>query len=330
MAERPLLILPTPEPIVLPPGPRGGGEIRKPPRDVQAGRFQPSFQRLRRVLDGNAAGAMELRDDPSSLAPERVIVFEIAGSVGNFVKAVTRVPGLEFMGELETEAPPDELFAVEDTRKGRKGEVRKDKAVPGRFYLAMPDVEAFRQLLSLWERWSRGERLGTGYTPFEHVFAQLRVLRPWGAQDRILDETITYWRAEIAENPDRAVRTEVELWFHQGVPQRREASRRFAAHVNDARGRIVHETIISEIAYHGALIDIPAQAVAALIERQDVHLALADEVWFLRPQSVLVSELEPEDIEELCRGFVRWLMDFKRLTDEFTMEVSDAAAKRKR
>lgn len=297
MADRPLLILPTPEPIAPPRGGGGGGQIRKPGRDAQVGRFQPVFQRLRQALDGGAAGAMELRDDPSSLAPDRVIVFEIAGTVDDFVKAVARVPGLEFMAEYETEQPPDELFAVEDTRKGREGQDRDDKDVPGRFYLAMPTTGAFNELLSLWERWSRGERLGRGYTPFEKVFDQLRVLRAWGAADRILDETIAYWQEELARAPDRPVRTEVELWFYPNEAGRQDASGRLAAHIAEAGGRVVHETVISEIAYHGALIDIPAQAVPALMQREEVHLALADEVMFLRPQSVLLNELEPEDIE---------------------------------
>jgi hypothetical protein len=204
---------------------------------------------------------MEFRDDPSSLAPDRVIVFEIAGTVGDFVKAISRVPGLEFMVEYDTEEPPDELFAVEDTRAGREGEVRDDKSVPGRFYLAMPTTGAFDELLSLWRRWSRGERLGKGYTPFEHVFAQLRVLRAWGTEDRILDETVRYWQEEIEREPERPVRTEVELWFRHTEAERQEASRRLTAHVNEAGGRIVHERVISEIAYQGALIDIPAQAV---------------------------------------------------------------------
>lgn len=297
MADRPLLILPTPEPIAPPRGGGGGGQIRKPGRDAQIGRFQPVFQRLRQALDGGAAGAMELRDDPSSLAPDRVIVFEIAGTVDDFVKAVARVPGLEFMAEIETEQPPDELFAVEDTRKGREGQDRDDKDVPGRFYLAMPTTGAFNELLRLWERWSRGERLGRGYTPFERVFEQLRVLRAWGAADRILDETIAYWREELARAPDRPVRTEVELWFFPNEAGRRAASERLTAHIAEAGGRVVHETVISEIAYHGALIDISAQAVPALMQRTEVHLALADEVMFLRPQSVLNNELEPEDIE---------------------------------
>jgi hypothetical protein len=298
MAERPLLILPAPERSNPPRGGGGGGTIRKPGRDLQVGRFQPVFDRLRQALDGGAAGIMELRDDPSSLAPDRVIVFEIAGSVANFVKAVARVPGLEFMAEYDTEEPPGELFALEDTRQGREGQVREDKMVPGRFYLAMPTAGAFDELLRLWRRWDRGEPLGTGYTPFEHVFDQLRVLRPWGPQDRILHETIRYWHEETEREPGRPVRTEVELWFHQADADRRGASGRLVAHVAEVGGRLVHEAVIPEIAYHGALIDIPADALPALMERREVHLALADEVMFLRPQSVLVNELELEEIEE--------------------------------
>ena len=299
MADRPLLILPTPKQIDPPSGSRGGGgDSRKPSRDVQAGRFRPIFQHLRNFLDKGGPGIMELRNDPGSLAPERIIVFEIAGSPGDFAKAVARVPGLEFMGEAETKTPPDEHFAVIDTREGRKGLVRDDKDVSGRFYLAMPDVTALKQLVRLWERWALGEELGKGYKPFAHVFAQLRVLRPWGIEDRIPDETIAYWREETEENPDRSVRTEVELWFHQMETRRRRASGLFARHVNESGGRIVDELIVDGIAYHGALVDIPAREVEALIERQDVRLALADEVMFLRPQSVLTHDLKPEETEE--------------------------------
>lgn len=298
MAERPLLILPAPESITPPRGGGGAGAIRKPSRDNQVGRFAPVFQRLRTALDGGTSGAMELRDDPSSLAPDRVIVFEIAGTVGDFVKAAARVPGLELMAEYETEEPADELFAIEDTRKGRAGEIRADKAVPGRFYLAMPTAAAFAELLSLWDRWSRGERLGRGYTPFEHVFSQLRALRPWGSEDRILDETVRYWKEEVARDPERAARIEAELWYHVDEVKRRKASQELAQHVTEADGRIVHETVIGEIAYHGALIEIPARSVEALAARQEVHLALADEVMFLRPQSLLLNELDADDVDE--------------------------------
>jgi hypothetical protein len=97
MPARPLLVLPRPNLVAPPPGPRGGSRIRLPTRDRQISEFGPIFARLRDVLD--RAEALELRSDPSSLAPDRVIVFEIAGTITNFLNAAAKVPGLEFMAE---------------------------------------------------------------------------------------------------------------------------------------------------------------------------------------------------------------------------------------
>ena len=302
MAERPLLVLPGPTLVPPPKLPGGGGKPHLPTKDKQIGRFGPDFTRLREVLDRGEAGSMALRDDPTSLAPDRVIVFEIAGSVDDFTRAVSKVPGLDFKAEYDTEEPPDELFAEKDTRKGREGQVRADKNVGGRFYLAMPDVTALGQLISLWERWQRGEELAIGYAPFKHVFSQLRTLRPWGPLDRIPDETIAYWRREIQRLPGRPVRTEVELWFSRSQARRQQASQSLAALVTVAGGSVIHEAVIPEIAYHGVLIDIPGAEIPALIERREVNIAIADDVMFLRPQSVLLSPLELESVDDATLG----------------------------
>lgn len=293
MPTRPLLRLPAPNAVDLPGGPRGGENIRFPARGRQRDKFGPLFTRLRSLLN-RPAGALELREDPTSLAPDRVIVFEIAGTVANFLKAVGRVRGLEFMAEYEGDFAADQDFAVQDGRKGKEGQDRTDKAVSGRFYLAMPDVQALRELLSLWERWGRGEPLGTGFAPFAHLFAQLRTLRPWGPQDRIPDETVAFWREESARNPGQPVRTEVELWYRDNEGRRTAASRNLSALVGAAGGQMVHEAVISDIAYHAALIDIPAAEVQNLIEHRSVSLALADDIMFLRPQSMLLGPLEVE------------------------------------
>lgn len=157
---------------------------------------------------------------------------------------------------------------------------------------------SFNQLLSLWDRWEKDEPLGTGYAPFKHLFAQLHTLRPWGPQDRIPDETILFWQEEIERHPDRAVRTEVELWFHNSDSRRRQASQTLESIVSEADGRLVHEAVIREIVYHGALIDIPASEIPGLIERRAVRLALADGVFFYRPQSMLLGPVEVEPVED--------------------------------
>lgn len=297
MPDRPLLILPTPERVEPPRGQGFGSRINKPGRQRQVGEFRPIFSRLQRVLGGSDRDLLELRDDPAALAPERVIVFEIADSVQDFANAVARVPGLDLMLEAETEADPDDRFSTIDDRKATRGQPRMDKPVPGRLYMTMPDRRALEELLSLWRRWSNGEQLEQGLTPFRNVFEQLRTLRAWGPEDRIPDETMDYWRDELEADPQRSVRTEVELWFASTNEGRRAASERLAAHVAEVGGAVVHEAVIREIAYHGALIDVPANAIAALLERQNIRLALADEVMFLRPQSTFSSDLELQEDE---------------------------------
>lgn len=64
--------------------------METPGRDVQADRFHPVFERLRQALENDGVG--ELRADPTSLAPERVVVFEIAGTVGNFPERSQKYP----------------------------------------------------------------------------------------------------------------------------------------------------------------------------------------------------------------------------------------------
>jgi hypothetical protein len=293
MPERPLLRLPNPNAAEVPGGPRLVPNLRKPTKGRQRDRFAPVFDRLQAVLS-RPGDPIELRDDPTALAPERVIVFEIGGTVQNFLKALAKVDGLEFMAELETEFVPSEDFAV--TKEGRDV---AGKDVPGRLYFAMPDLQALRQLVALWERWKNDQPLDRGYAPIANLFSQLHDLRPWGPQDRIPQDTRDYWRDEIARDPNSPVRSEIELWYRGNELRRREASTAIRAAIAEAGGEVVHESAIENIAYHGLLADIPSGYVEGLMELQAVKLALADEVMFLRPQSIL---RDPSDVEPVTDG----------------------------
>jgi hypothetical protein len=260
--------------------------------------YGPEFRRLRDAL-ARDDGSMALRADPGSLAPDRVIVFEVAGNLGDFQAAVTQTPGLEFLGESDTDFAPDADFAVIDTRKATKGQDRTDKRVPGRFYLTMPDTAAFGQLLNLWEQWETTGGVSRGFAPFAHLFQQLHAVRPWGPLDRIDEGTIAFWREETQRHPDRAVRVEVELWFH-GTPARRQrAAADFRRLTTELGGTVVHEAEIAEIAYQGFLADVPAAEIERLIGREAVALAITDDIMFLRPQSVLISPSEIEPFEDV-------------------------------
>ncbi len=285
MPEYPLLPLPAferGEP------PRAGRFVPTAPRLApgrQEQRLGPIFQRLARVLDEDRDG-LSLLDDPASIAPERALVLEVAGSLVDFQAVAARVDGLEFLGDEEVEREADEDFFEEDTRRGREGERRTDRPLGGRLYLAMPDVGALRQLLSLWSRWQRGQDLPAGFAPLRDVFACLRAIRPWGPADRLSEETISRWREEIEDDPEELRRIEVELWYRDGQRDRAAALERVAEVVVQAGGTIVDHAVIEEIGYEAVLVDVPATEIARLVDREEVNLVVCDDIMFLRAQSL--------------------------------------------
>ncbi len=296
MAEFPLLPIPTPGIDRRPAGAGGGANLRLPTLQRQGQRFQPVFQRLRDVFD-NDRDPLTLRRDPAGIAPERALVLEIAGAVDTFYQAIGRVPGLEYLGDEEMKFNADEDFAVPDRRKGWEGKDRTDKPVGGRLYVAMPDIAALRQLVSLWERYQAGERPADGFGPWFEVFRHLYRLRAWGPSDRISQETISYFNDELAARPDSRIRMEVELWSYQSHERQRQTIFRFEQAVRAADGEILHQASIPQIAYEAALIDLPPSEARRLARREEIALAICDEVMFVRPQTTATFPTEVDALD---------------------------------
>lgn len=161
------------------------------PRDRQTAAFAPKFNRLAEVLARDPTG-LQLRADPTALAPERLLVFEVRGSIASFAAVVRRVPGLELVDE-------EELAADED---------RAPVA-----YLMVPDIQALRNIELLWRRWQRGQ-LAQGETPWRDIFSLLRDLRPWGPTDRVQAIDINILADEIdGRGDDEGAKLEIELVF---------------------------------------------------------------------------------------------------------------------
>lgn len=139
MPARPLLRLPEPADIKPPRGHGGGRKPRVPSRARQRERLGPEYARLRTALD-KPDGGLELRADPLGIAPERAIVMEIAGSLEDFHKAVSKIPGLDFLVDEDIAFAPDDEFAVIDD----EGLAVPGKAVPGRRYISMPNSRSRR------------------------------------------------------------------------------------------------------------------------------------------------------------------------------------------
>lgn len=221
---------------------------------------------------------LELRSDPSALAPERLLVFEVRGAIQNFINAIGKVPGLEFIDQEELEGDEQD----------------KNPAV----YLLVPDVRALSEIVSLWRRWNQGEILGIGFTPWRDVFATLRDIRPWGPQDRIQVEERDIIEAEIAAmTDDERIRLEIELVFRStdAVANETEVDLRNA--IVAADGRIISRCRISDIGYHAILAELPASSVRSIIEMSPASIAGLDPVMHIRPQS-MATTIDVADIEE--------------------------------
>jgi hypothetical protein len=218
---------------------------------------------------------LELRRDPSALAPERLLVFELRGSIGTFANAVKRVAGLELIDEEELEADD------------------RDRAPT--VYLMVPNGTALRQIVSLWDIWRSGEKLPRGFTPWRDVFATLRDIRPWNANDRLADEERDVLVEEIAGlAEDAPVRLEVELVFRQSVEVSQEGENAIRGAVGTAGGRILSRSRIPDITYHALLAELPAREIRQITERSNVSIAGLEPVMHIRPQSV-ASTIEASD-----------------------------------
>ncbi len=298
MTDYPLLPAPKPGHDRRPRGGARGGSIQTPSHARQRERLGPTFQRLQDVFDQDR-DPVTLREDPLGIAPERALVFELAGSIGDFSAAVAQIGGLDFLADEELILDPDDDFGVMETRKGREPGIRDDKPIAGRLYLAMPDVQALRHLLSLWRRFETGQGAPHGFAPWFEVFKHLHVLRAWGLEDRIPDETIQYLEEELAaRGADGVVRVEVELWYSGMAAKRLASQAGFARAVAAVEGVVVDQAEIAEIGYVGRLVDLPAAEVQRLINREEVSLAICDDIMMVRPQSTVEFPVVAEPLDE--------------------------------
>lgn len=227
------------------------------------------MEHLRAALNNTAGEAIALRDDPTALAPECLIVFELKGPLVTFANAVAAIPGLEFIGEDDEQIQDDD-----------------GSEVPGHYYAVFSDQRALLQMLSLWDRWLRKEELPKEFKAWERLFACLHDLRRWGAKDRVSAthaEVIKRLAADLA--PDETVHVEIELVFRQGeaAENARTGIRR---QLEAFRAREVAAARYEGFAYDALLVEIARDAAVALSDRATDGIAGLGDAYRIRPQSI--------------------------------------------
>tara|TARA_R110002110_G_scaffold44362_1_gene136735 strand:+ start:5020 stop:7443 length:2424 start_codon:yes stop_codon:yes gene_type:complete len=233
---------------------------------MQGQKYGPVFRQLRSILDRGDA-ALRLQADAASLAPERLLVFEVTGLVGDFVKAVARIPGLEFVGEEELHS--DDLDENPE------------------LYLLVPQLGALKEIVSLWERWLRDGVLPRGYTPWRNLFSQLRDIRPWGPSDRLSPSNREYFREIIDGAADAELfRIEIELLFRKNAEASQASEEEITRLIIERGGKVVHRAHHSDFAYHAILADVTAEELRRMVELDQSSLVGADPIAAIVPQSL--------------------------------------------
>ena len=217
---------------------------------------------------------LQLRADPNALAPERLLVFELTGSVQKFERAVALVNGLEFLGAEDLDEDNEDKNPV--------------------VYLMVPTEGALRDVVRLWRDWQRTNDVPPGYSTWKALLSQLRDIRPWGPQDRIAPSDFDVLTSE-ADSGRPTIRIEVELVFRRDGTATEKIAREAVVAVG---GTTISRSRIEGAGYHALLADIPVQALRSALDREQQSIVGSEAVLQIRPQSLL--QLEP--VEEAGSG----------------------------
>lgn len=291
MPERPLLLFPTPQPADRTKQKPQFGRVHKPNATRQGQRLSPMFNQLQAAFE---ARRVEIQQNTAGIDPEQVLVIETIGSVDNFANAVQRIDGLGWMGELESdEIAPDQDFYDEKN---------PEKELNGRLYLVMTNQRALDEMLSLWRRCQADPNMQfeRGLTKFRDMFLHLKSIRRWDVRDRLLETgVIDIWREDLEDDGDRVIPFEAELWFRGSDELRAISANQVTNLVEQAGGRILSQSVIDGIAYHGLLAELPANAIRAIVENPATELVKCENVMFFRPVGQMLAgdgPLEDEDV----------------------------------
>lgn len=291
MAKKPLLIFPrasfgsrdTLQPFT--------GNIKYPEKETQVQKFENRISELDRVLENQTA---YLGVNPANLVAEMILVLEVAGDLNDFFKAVVATPGMEFLGELQSEIDPDENFYTVN----RDGE-RVDKRFGARLFLTMTNQAALRELRAYWEKYklNRDEQnFVHGTSKFRILFDRLKDLRPYSIADRIYDTGLENYLDEMRLLEVDPVKFEIELAFKNDAAKDARAYDEVNSLLLQNNGRIIENSrvIIPEIAYHAFIAEAPIGSFDDLTENTNITFLKSQQILFFRPVGQSIFDLSEE------------------------------------
>ena len=293
MAERPLLIFPEPTHAERSRRGGGGGRLRIPEAGKQAQRLAPQFNRLQDAMEQKRVA---LQNNTLGIQPEQVLVLETIGSINDFVNAVRRIDGLEWLGEFESD-PIEPEHGFED-------EEDLQKQLSGQLFLVMTDQEALGQMLRYFSLWQGDPDLSfpSGLAPLKQAFTRLRTIRHWDVEDRLRETGILADWEDRIESGEDTIPFEAELWFRNDPTRRTQAESYLRNIISSLNGEVTQQCVIPEVAYHAILGVLPRTHIQNLLGDSDAlanaRLLVCDQIMHIRPVGQC-AVLLPENMDDV-------------------------------
>ena len=109
-----------------------------------------------------------------------------------------------------------------------------------------------------------------------------------GPEDRLTVELRRDWTDRLADSY-QSIHFEIEAWCFQSDDKNRAVAIEVRTLVGDLNGRVLDESLLLNIAYHGFLVEMPTAGVQQLLAAAPPTLLLSDRVMFFRPQGQAVG-----------------------------------------
>lgn len=281
----PLLIFPQPAPAERQGGPKRVPTLHVPSHERQRERLVPKFQSLQDAFDERH---LELQAIAQNSDPDLVVVFETVGAVKDFITSAERIPGLEWLAAaIETQIEPDDDFHSTQNR---------DKPLSGKLFLMGSNRQALNEVVRLWNIFQANPKanLGTGLSAWKDLFHHLKEVRFWGPQDRLDQDLREAWLFRL-ENGATTFKFEVEAWCFSSFEKNANSADEISALVRELGGKVLNEHLMLDIAYHGFLVEMPAQGIQQLLDGAPPSLLRSERVMFLRPQGQATARPRGEE-----------------------------------
>ena len=291
--KKPLLIFPSPGITLREPLGSGNSGIHLPDHERQKERIGKRWQTLK---DSFEKEAISLSLKPEGFFTEYIVVFEIAGSIEEFYKAIKEVPGMFFLKELLEEFEPDEDFY--------KGDHERYK---GRIFVSMVNKKSIDEILRLWKIFEKNREatFDSGLGKFKELFKRLINVRPYSVEDRLEDTGMPQYLDGIREMGQETVRFEVEFTYPESKQRREIAFEEFQSLITEVGGRVLSGSRVelAAIRYFACLADAPIAAFENITSQTDVRFLRASNVLYFRPPGQAKVSVETNETIELESEF---------------------------